>query len=75
MKPYLYQLPRYNRWLTSEYNATYIHRLTDEYNTLHSSVPGIFLSFDIEEYILVIFLSTKEYRKIEEDTLFSYSEP
>jgi hypothetical protein len=75
MKPYLYRLPRYNRWLTSEYNATYIHRLTDEYNTLHSSVPGIFLSFDIEEYILVIFLSTKEYRKTEEDTLFSYSEP
>jgi hypothetical protein len=37
---------------------------------LYSSVPGIFLSFDIDEYSSVIFLGIEEYNKTEEDTLF-----
>jgi hypothetical protein len=56
----------------------YLHRLTpayssctDEYAALCSSVTGTFLSFGTEEYISVIFLGTEEYKKIEEDTLFS----
>jgi hypothetical protein len=66
-------LPQYNRQLTNVCTATYIHRLTDKYNALRSSVPGIFLGFGIEEYSLVIFLGTKEYTKTGEGSLFSCS--
>jgi hypothetical protein len=48
----------------------YIRRLTNEYSGLRSSVTG----FGTEEYNSVIFLGTKEYNKIEEGTLFSYSD-
>jgi hypothetical protein len=63
----------YIRRLTDEYSATYILWLTNEYTILCSSVTGTFLSFGIEEYISVIFLSIGEYKQTEEDTLFSYS--
>jgi hypothetical protein len=46
---------------------------TDEYSGLHSSVLINFIGFGIDEYSSVIFLSTKEYKKIEEGTMFSYS--
>jgi hypothetical protein len=42
----------------------YIHWLTDEYTTLHSSVIGTFLGFGTKEYISVISLGTEEYKKI-----------
>jgi hypothetical protein len=43
----------------------------DEYTDLCSLVLGILLSFGTEKYSSVIFLSTEEYKKIEEDTMFS----
>jgi hypothetical protein len=53
----------------------YIHRLTDEYTSLRSSMPGIFLDFGTEEYSSIIFLVTEEHKKTKEDTLFSCSVP
>jgi hypothetical protein len=56
----------------------YLRRLppvTDKYTGLYSSVSGIFLGFGTEEYSSVIFLGTEEYKKPEEDTLFSCSAP
>jgi hypothetical protein len=41
----------------------YIHQLTDEYTSLRSSAPGIFLGFGTKEYSLVIFLGSEEYKK------------
>jgi hypothetical protein len=35
---------------------------------------AIFLNSGTEEYIIVIFLGTEEYKIIEECTMFSYSE-
>jgi hypothetical protein len=64
---------RYIHRLTDEYTATDIHRLTGEFTGLCSSVESIFLAFGTEEYNLVIFLDTEEYRIIEECTLFSCS--
>jgi hypothetical protein len=61
--------------LTNECTATYICQLTNEYSGLHSSVPNSFINFGTKEYSSVIFLGTEEYKKTEEGTLFSYSDP
>jgi hypothetical protein len=42
--------------------------------TLCSSVEDIFLSFNTEEYIIVIFLGSKEDKNTEKYTAFSCSE-
>jgi hypothetical protein len=52
----------------------HIHRLTEEYSELYSSVPSTFLSLGTEEFSSVILLGTEEYKKTEEDTMFSYSD-
>jgi hypothetical protein len=44
--------------------CTYIHRLTDKYTAIRSLVTGTFLCLDTEEYILVIFICTEEYKKL-----------
>jgi hypothetical protein len=41
--------------------------------TIHSSVPSIFFGFGTEKFSSVIFLGIEEYKKTEEDILFSYS--
>jgi hypothetical protein len=43
------------------------------YYHVYSPVTDIFLGFGIEEYSSVIFFNIKEYNKIEEYTMFSYS--
>jgi hypothetical protein len=52
----------------------YIHRLTEEYSGLYSSVPSTFLSLGTEEFSSVILLSIEEYKKAKEDTIFSCSD-
>jgi hypothetical protein len=49
-------------WITDEYTATYIHRLTDKCTEIYSSVEDIFLS-----------TGTNEYKRTKQCTLFSCS--
>jgi hypothetical protein len=49
----------------------YIHQLTDEYTGLCSSDENVFLSYDTEEYITIIFLGTEKLKKTDEHMLFS----
>jgi hypothetical protein len=57
--------------LTNEYTTTYIHRLINECIGICSSIEAIFFDFGTEEYIIIIFLDTVEYKNIEKYTLFS----
>jgi hypothetical protein len=70
---YVPRLALYLHCLTDKYTTTYIRWLIDEGTGIFLSVEDTFLSSDTEEYIIVIFLGTEEYKTTKECTLFSCS--